>query len=265
MMKAISLITMAYALLASSFAAADTAALKYSEDWNSDLTVYAFVPFTTSGTSTIGGQTADVDLNLGDVLDILDFGVSGRFETWRGNFGFIIDANYLKLSADSTVTVGPGSVDAEVEVEQYWIGLLGAYRVASGTSTAGLAYSVDVSAGARYNSLKQTIDVSGGPLPGASLGGTETWWEPVVGARFVSEINDKWTGAAMFDAGGFGVNDSHLQWSATLGASYKINDKGAIKLGIRYYSIDYSTTRSDGKFAFDAYEIGPFVGYTYTF
>ncbi len=264
-MKAISFVGAICAIVLPNHVRADTAVLNHSEDWKSDLTVYGFIPFTTSGTSTIAGQTADIDLDLGDVLDILDFGISGRFETWRGDFGFIIDANYLSLGADDSATIGPVNLDLEVDVEQYWVGLLGSYRVASGTNSVGRAYSFDVSAGARYNSLKQTFDASGGPGPGISLGGTETWWEPVVGARYVWGINDKWTGAAIFDAGGFGVNGSELQMSASLGASYKINDAGAIKVGVRYYSLDYSTIRADGEFAFDAYEIGPFVGYTFSF
>ncbi|CUH42623.1 hypothetical protein [Ruegeria atlantica] len=264
-MKAKILGAAVFAIVLPNLAQADTAVLKYSEDWKSDLTVYGFIPFTTSGTSTIAGQSADIDLDLGDVLDILDFGISGRFETWRGDFGFIIDANYLSLGADDTVAIGPANLDLNVDVEQYWVGLLGAFRVASGTNSAGHAYSFDISAGARYNSLKQTFDASGGPGSGISLGGTETWWEPVIGARYVWEINDKWTGAALLDAGGFGVNGSDLQMSASLGASYKVSDTGAIKVGVRYYSLDYSTTRSDGEFAFDAYEVGPFVGYTFSF
>ncbi|WP_170425264.1 hypothetical protein [Ruegeria arenilitoris] len=40
---------------------------------------------------------------------------------------------------------------------------------------------------------------------------------------------------------------------------------GSLKLGVRYYSIDYSTDRTDGKFAYDADQIGPFIGYSYRF
>ncbi|WP_147235131.1 hypothetical protein [Ruegeria sp. A3M17] len=158
-----------------------------------------------------------------------------------------------------------GNATADVDVTQYWIGLLGAYRVLGGTDAAGRKRSFDLSAGVRYNSLKQTVAISGGPGPGANLGGTEAWWEPVIGARYAWQINDRWTGGASIDAGGFGVNGDDLQWSATLGADYSLGDRGSIKLGLRYYSIDYSTTRSDGEFAYDVDQFGPFIGYTLSF
>ncbi|WP_425092662.1 hypothetical protein [Tropicimonas sp. S265A] len=242
---------------------ANSAVLQSGGDWSQDLTLYLFTPFETSGTSTVAGAEADVDLDLGDVLDILNFGASLRYEAWQNDFGLIVDGNYVDLSANGS---GPaGMVVADVDSRQWWLGLLAGYRASSGVLANGARYSFDVQGGVRYNSLKQEISLSGGPGPGLTLGGTETWWEPVIGARYVWEINDRWTGGALVDAGGFGVNDSDLQWSATLGADYALSDTSALKVGVRYYSIDFETERSDGTFAYDVTQVGPFVGYTFRF
>jgi len=101
--------------------------------------------------------------------------------------------------------------------------------------------------------------------PPATLGGTETWWEPVIAARGIWELSDDWTGVLMADAGGFGVNGSNLQWSTTLGFDYSRWENTSIKFGWRYYSIDFETVRSDGVFAYDVSQSGPFIGLTYSF
>ena len=170
--------------------------------------------------------------------------------------------NYLSLEAD-LAPAPPITVD--VDVTQSWLGLLAAYRVASGTTSNGKRYSVDVQGGARYNSLKQTVAILAGPGLGTTLGGTETWWEPVVGMRGFWEINDRWTGAALAEFGGFGAGGNDLSVNATAGFDYKTGDRGSLKFGLRYTSIDFSTTRSDGVFAYDVDSFGPFIGYSYTF
>lgn len=242
---------------------ADVTVLSFSEERQTDVALYLFLPFSTEGTSVVDDVEGDIDLDFSDALDLVDFAVSLRAESWKGDWGLIFDANYLSLDADES---GPGGIEVDGDVEQYWLAFLGAYRVAKGELANGQPYSFDIQAGARYNSLKQDIDVGGpGPLPGASLGGTETWWEPVIGARYAWKLNDKWSGAVLADAGGFGVNDSELQWSTSLVFDYGFENGGSLKLGLRYYSIDFSTDRSDGEFSYDAEQIGPFVGYSYRF
>lgn len=237
---------------------AQTGPLNNSPDqWNSDLTFYLFLPTNTTGTSTVAGASVPIDLDLGDAIDLLDFAISGRYEAWKGDFGLIADANYLSLGTSGSP--GPGNGSVSVDVTQYWLGFLGGYRVASGPD-----FSFDVQGGLRYNSLKQTVDISG-PGAGMSLGGTETWWEPVIGARYLWQISDRWTGGIMVDAGGFGVGGNDLAFSATLGADLATRGNGSWKFGLRYYSIDYSTNRSDGPFEYDIDQFGPFVGYTFRF
>ncbi|WP_085806912.1 hypothetical protein [Roseovarius albus] len=246
-------------MLLPNLSSADTVVLSFSNDRQYELAGYLFLPTSTTGTSTIDGIEADIDLSLSDALDLLDVAASFRAESWKGDWGLIFDANYLSLEANENLSRG-GSVDGDVE--QYWLAFLGTYRVSRGTLSGGQPYSIDVQAGVRYNSLKQKINISG---PGTSLGGTETWWEPVIGARYAWKINEKWSGAVLADAGGFGVNDSDLQWSTTLSFDYSFDGARSLKLGVRYYSIDFSTNRPGGEFAYDASQVGPFIGYSYSF
>jgi len=128
---------------------------------------------------------------------------------------------------------------------------------------------LDLQAGARYNKLKQEIDASVdiGPDPGVQteLGGTETWWEPVIGVRGAIELSERWSAALMADFGGFGVGGDDLQWKVLGGVDYRPWENTSLKFGWQFYGIDFSTNKSDGKFAYDGFQTGPYVAFTYQF
>lgn len=244
---------------------ADPAVLRGGEDWDFDLTIYGFLPVSVTGTSTIAGQSANLDLGASDVLDMAEFALSGRFEAWRGDFGLILDANYAELAADRSVAIGPGpGLRFDVNSRQQWLGLLAGWRVVSGTlagSGSGNNYSFDLQGGARYNALRQTFAVSANNT--ITFGGDEKWWEPVIAGRGTWQLSDRWNTDFMFDAGGFGAGGNKLAWSATLGFRYEAWHSGTIDFGWRYYSIDFATDRADGRFAYDVTQTGPFFGVTF--
>jgi hypothetical protein len=245
------------------------------DEWRFTVSPYLFIPVSTTGTSTVAGGTVDLDLSLKDVLKHLEFAVSGRAEAWKGDFGLIIDTYYVNIGGDESIGLpdSPGvTVGVDVEVKQFWFDLLGAYRVAHGAyDETGRRYAIDLQAGVRYNRLRQKVDVDVsvdiGPSDGfqTSLGGTEDWFEPVVGVRGVAEISDRWTVAARADFGGFGVNDDHLQWKVITGFDYRAWERTSVRFGWMFYGIDYSTNRSDGKFAYDVFQHGPYMALTHRF
>jgi hypothetical protein len=138
-------------------------------------------------------------------------------------------------------------------VRQFWFDLLGTYRVSHGTyDETERRYSIDLQAGVRYNSLRQTVDadvnVDIGPSDGfqTKLGGTEDWFEPVVGVRGVAEISDRWTVAERADFGGFGVNDDHLQWKVITGFDYRAWERTSVKFGWQFYGMTTRPTARTG-------------------
>ena len=224
--------------------------------WRHAIAGYLFAPLRTDGTSTINGNSVPIDMNLSEVLELLDFAASARYEAWKNDFGLIVDANYVGIEADGNLP-GPAGADFTVDVRQKWLALLGAYRIAHGTyGDQSQHYAVDLQGGLRYNNLKQELEV--GPAPTA--GGDEGWWEPVIGARGMWRLNDKWTSIASLELGGFGAGGNDLQIGANLGFDYQPWEKTAITFGYRYYSMDYTTTLSGGTFAYDTTQHGPYVG-----
>ena len=247
---------------------AETAVLSSGDTRSSELTLYLFAPVSTKGTSIIAGQGADIDMNLSDALDVLDFTISGRYELWQGDWGFVVEGNHLGISDDASVTL-PGpmgmDLDVDVEVEQNWVSLMGAYRFGRGVTDGGMPFIFDVSGGLRYNYLSQEANITGPMGNRIELGGSETWFEPVIGARAAMALNDQWATAIVLDASGFGVEDNELAFSASWAFSKQINETTSLRFGYRYYSIDYETNKSDGVFGYDVSQHGPFVGLGFTF
>ncbi len=242
------------------------------DEWRFTLTPYLFLPVSTTGTSVVADGEVDVDLDLSDVLELLNMAASVRGEAWRGDLGLVLDAYYVNLGGGSDFTgpAGVGSGRVDISIKQGWVDLLGAYRLYHGSyDDTGRLASFDIQAGVRYNNLRQEVDASFdlGPGPGrqTTLGGTEVWWEPVIGARGAMQLNDRWTLGARADFGGFGAGGNDLAWKVLAGADYRPWENTSLKLGWQVYGIDFSTERSDGEFAYDVVQTGPYLGLTFGF
>jgi hypothetical protein len=232
-------------------------------EWRHTLSVYAFLPARTSGDSTVAGVTVPLDLDFGDALELLDFAAAGRYEAWRGDWGFIIDANYVSLEADGSLPT-PGSAPFSADIRQEWLGLLAAYKAVDAIGGNGQRYAIDLQAGVRYNSLRQEITVTS-PAPIPVLGGDEGWWEPVVGARGTWVLNERWTAIASLELGGFGAGGNDLQVGANVGVDWRPWETTSLFIGWRYFSMDYSDTLSTGAFEYDVEQHGPVLGVKFRF
>ena len=223
-------------------------------EWRHAAGIYMFAPLSTSGTSTVGGVSAGIDMDLSDILDVLDFAAAGRYEAWKGDWGIIFDANYAGIEETSPLGIG----NIQVNVRQKWAALLAAYRVSHGISGNGQPYAIDVQGGVRWNSIKQTIQTAG-----PTIGSDEGWVEPVIGFRGMWRLNDRWTTIASADFGGFGAGGNDLQYSLNLGFDYQPWDNTALTFGYRYLSVDFST--DGGNFAYDMDQHGPYIGVKFFF
>lgn len=244
--------------------------------WTFEVGTYAFVPLSVDGTSTVDGGTVDLDLEPSDVFDLLEFAIAGRFEAWRASpagdgsgMGFIIDATYVDLGLDES-GIGPGSAgEVDADIRQGVVDMMFAYRFPHIKSDASrLRYTeIDLMAGARYNYLKQEIDVTPGLSPTftANLGGDRDWVSPVIGGRVTWALNDTWNVALRGDMSGFGVSGEDLSWSITALAEYKFRETTSVVFGARVFDMDYSDGSGADKFAFDATQTGIYTGLVFRF
>ncbi len=239
------------------------------KEWKFELTPYVWLP-SLDVDSTVSGMTANLNLSFSDVADNFDlYGLMGRFEAWRGNkWGLILDGVFLKMKNQNDMqTKSPLVVNADLEIRQELVDLGFAYRFVNKLEGAS-ALQFDPYVAARYTYLKQEIRLKGsaGPFggPGTLLGGNESWFDPIVGLRVAFLINQAWSLAARGEVGGFGVG-SELTWSALVGVDWRVASWGSVKLGYKWYYLDYKTGSGSNEFAFDGTMHGPWLGFTFHF
>ncbi|MCO1333909.1 hypothetical protein MO867_06100 [Microbulbifer sp. OS29] len=254
-------------------------AISPPDDWRFLVTPYLFLPLRTQGTSTVAGTAVDVDLNLSKTLELLNVAFSARLEAWKGRFGLVADFYYVHLRLDKGAIVKPPrnpqldidiDIGVEVDTRQGWINALAGYRIFEGSlEKSGRRYFFDAGAGLRWNRLKQEVKARAGINVGLGseirnrLGGEQSWWEPTLAARGAIEINDCLTFAARSEVGGFGAGGNDLQWNLLAGFDWRVWDTTSLRFGYLYYSIDYSDRLSDGRFAYDITQHGPYIAVTW--
>lgn len=219
----------------------------HAQEWNYTASVYLFMAETDTG---VGGQSAT--LSFSDALDNLDAAFMGAFEANNGQWGFLVDYMLTDIGFDNS-TPGPVFGDLEVSVKTQILTGYVTYRLYDTGSV-----KTDLVAGARWYDTDTTLRLTAGTAPGQRRNTSDNWTDPVIGARTLFEINDKWSGGAMFDYGG--VNDRET-WQVLLTANYAINDNWVASVGYRH--IDVSDDEDGRDYTFE--QSGPVIGVRYQF
>jgi hypothetical protein len=92
------------------------------------------------------------------------------------------------------------------------------------------------------------------------VGQTQSWVDPVLGARFRVNFGKGWYASLKGDAGGFGVG-SQLTWQVYSGIGKEFKRKYSVLLGYRYLYVDYK----NGGFLFDTHMDGLLLGFAIHF
>ena len=107
--------------------------------------------------------------------------------------------------------------------------------------------------------MKTALDLEG-PQRSFSGSKTETWIDPMVGARFQAPLGQNWSLKTYGDVGGFGVG-SHFTWQLLGEVQYDLSSRWSLSAGWRHLKIDYD----HNGFVFDAAMDGPILGAVYRF
>jgi hypothetical protein len=212
------LLAMLAALAAPTAAAQDTPPGK---KW-----VYEFTPYLWAaglkGDIGVGRLTAPVDVNFGDILSDLDFGLLGAFEARTDRWGLLFNTVYLELSDDSS----GGRVEAHQK--QLMLEAAGTFRL--GQNPKG---RWDGLLGLRYQNLDLKLQ-----FPGTEVDGSKSWVDPILGVRYMGSLSRLWFMRWEGDIGGFGVG-SDFTWNTSLLLGYRLSSKTDLVIGYRYMDVDF--------------------------
>lgn len=191
---------------------------------------YALAPYLWAagldGATTVGDLSVESDHSFSDLVDKVDFGLTGAFEARKGRWGILFDAIYIKLSDD--VGTARGTVDVEAVQQMYTLG--GAWRALEGPAP------VDLIAGLRFNYLKPTLE-----LGGVERGQSKDALDPFIGVRGRYPLAPGWTLDGYLDVGTFDGSD--YAWQLLVGASHDWRPDRSIKFGYRQLKTRYSGER----------------------
>ncbi|MEM7224547.1 MAG: hypothetical protein AAF495_16330 [Pseudomonadota bacterium] len=261
---------LAAALLAAALAATPAAAAEEPADgltqggWRFNVAPYVWF-ISVEGDMTIKGLESEVDASFSDIWNNLNIGFFGRVEAQKGPVAIYGDVIYADLEMENSI--GPLSVDADIDLLVFDFGV--AYEAARVLlSDYGRDFPIWLTIEPMLGGRLYNVEGDLKPQRLAKVSESETWVDPVIGLRLMSDLTPNWNVRLRGDVGGFGVA-SDLTWQAMLGVGYSFGlfgerDATAI-FGYRALYDDYQTGSGADKFAVDATFHGPLLGLSVAF
>lgn len=245
-MLGLALVTTALSLPAS--------AQSQSDDWEIVLAPYALAGSVTGGAGVGTTDPIPVDLDFTDLLDFyLKMAAMGHVEVWKGNWGVMGDAMFLRIGSDLPT---PRARVLDIELAEAIVEALLARRFVGSSS------QLDLFAGVRYWDLDLDVELIDTPL---ALDVSESWFDPVVGGRVLQDLSEDWFLTARGDMGGFGVSSS-FSWNVQGGIGWEAANVFSLVLEYRALGVDYANDGAGRDFlSYDTTMHGPLLGFVFHF
>jgi len=203
-----------------------------------------------------GGQVVPVNVSFADVFSQLNIGYMSVLDVRWKRVGLLTDLVFISVSSDQQSTpVGAlysgftANAKTSIIDPELYVRLLDKDRG-----------SIDIVGGGRIWHLNNSIDLLAGSQPATSVGQTQLWVDPVLGARFRLNLNKGWFVDLKGDAGGFGVG-SKATYQIYGGVGKEFKKRYSLLLGYRYLDVDYQ----EGGFTYDVHMNGAITGFNIRF
>lgn len=200
----------------------------------------------------VKGYVVPVNVSFSQVLSQLNIALMSALDVRRKRVGLFTDLLYMSASSDQKSTpVGAAYAGFKANAKSLFVDPEVYLRLLD--KDGG---SVDVLAGARFWHMDNSLDLLPGTFPELTVGQTQNWVDPVLGARFRVNFLKNWFANLKGDAGGFGVG-SKVTWQIYSGVGREFKTKYSMLLGYRYLDVDYKS----GGFLYDTHMSGLLVGF----
>jgi opacity protein-like surface antigen len=232
-----------------------------SQDWQNAITPYIWGSGMSGKVAVgtpLGTVESNVDLNFGEIMDNLDFGVMVSYEGKNDKWMVLGDLVFMNLGADVDSASGQNNVRNSADIEQSLLEADVGYRL-----TENMALFV----GARFSDIDGEIGITTtGPATGInrSAGLSENWIDPVVGLLGQWELTEHWAWDLRADIGGFGVG-SDFVWQAQAILRWKVRPNLDVIGSYRYMEVDFDQDGPTGLLVYDMINSGPGIGVTFHF
>jgi hypothetical protein len=227
-----------------------------AQDWSYDATLYAWVPAMNVSADTRFGEI-ESEGSGSDALSALDMAFMGAFQMRRGKWGLVGDLLYTDLSNSQDTPVGLVFSDTEVKMKLAALSAYATYRVYETKAAA-----VDIGGGFRLFGMDIDTSLNSASNAVQDRGTSESvsWVDPLVAARVIAPLGEKWFATAYADAGGF-ITQSSSTWQGVATVGYRFNERWSAQLGYRYMNLEKEVNGRD--VTVDLY--GPIIGASVSF
>jgi len=222
------------------------------DEWAFYVDLYGWLP-------NIKGESAsgnDIDIEVGTILDDLNFTVMGGLGAQKGRWSFMADIMYFDMEDDQNGTV---NLPLGHHVNTYIYVDMSAWVV---TPMVGFnvlqndRFRLGVLAGARYLYLSTDVKLDVGPA-GRYFSDSDSIWDAIVGIRGEVMFNEKWFLPYHLD---IGTGGSELTYQLFGGIGYRFT-KVDLVAGYRYLRWNFD----DSPVLDNMYISGPLVGIKFRF
>ena len=249
-----------------------------AEPWRSSVELYGPVPLRLDTTTTVVTQnnrsvTTEAVLNLGQVLDNLQWITAVRGSVEKGRWGVLTDLSYTKLGQEDGATTPDGLLTgrASVNVSQGIYDLAVRYRFGEPEAAVGTPgqFSLIPYAGIRVIDAQMDVaaQVDLGNILSVQRQGNfgRTWAQPLLGTQASLFLSPRLRAFARADIGGFGLGGAKdLSGNAQIGLGYAVGNSADLNISWRYFGLDYNNG-SNPDSGFSSYQNGLEIGLKFFF
>lgn len=223
------------ALVATSNAAA--------QEWDWEIAPYLWAAGI-DGDVALGPIARDVDVNFGDILDVLAGAALVHVEGGNGEDGVFGDLVWLSLEPhDEIATIG-GVTEASFDTLILEAGYVRQLE------------RIGLELGVRYWDFELELD----PAQLAAVKRDDSWVDGFVGIRRHHDVGDKWSSTTSFDIGAGG---SDFTWAFDLVYALEFDSGNRLALGFKLLDIDYENGSGGALFRQDLTFAGATIGYVF--
>ena len=249
-----------------------------AEPWRSSVELYGPVPLRLDTTTTVVTQnnrsvTTEAVLNLGQVLDNLQWITAVRGSVEKGRWGVLTDLSYTKLGQEDGATTPNGLLTgrASVNVSQGIYDLAVRYRFGEPEAAVGTPgqFSLIPYAGIRVIDAQMDVaaQVDLGNILSIQRQGNfgRTWAQPLLGNQASLFLSPRLRAFARADIGGFGLGGAKdLSGNAQIGLGYAVGNSADLNISWRYFGLDYNNGDNPDS-GFSSYQNGLEIGLKFFF
>jgi hypothetical protein len=217
--------------------------------WAGTVELVGFGPLRTTGTTTVRGFTADLDLSLGETLPLLEWATQIRASVEQERVGVLTDLSVVRLGKQLAATSPRGLFTgrAEVTAVQGLYDIALRYRLGARESAVGRPGQTTLIPYAGIRLVQADLGVSaqvdgpGGKRVFEREGRlARTWVQPLIGTQASVFLSPRLRAFARADLGGFDLaGQRDLSGNAQLGLGYALGNNTDLNLSWRYLGIAF--------------------------